>query len=293
MHQGTSDRPVRLGVIGGSGLYDLDGLADVRQHELETPFGLPSAPITEGRLGETTLLFLPRHGLGHRFTPSDVPYRANIAALKQLGATQVLAVSAVGSLSAELPPRSIVCPDQIIDRTVAREQTFFDRGIVAHVGLAEPFSQELSRVVQRAAAACGREVGLGATYLCIEGPQFSTKAESRLYRSWGAHVIGMTAMPEARLAREAELAYAMLALVTDYDVWHESEEPVTVELVLSHLHANMTAAREILTQIACRAADLRAVPPVESLRHAIVTHPDVIGPEARTRVASIAADYLG
>jgi 5'-methylthioadenosine phosphorylase len=213
--------------------------------------------------------------------------------LKQLGATHLLSVSAVGSLREDLPPRSLVCPDQIIDRTAGRPRTFFEGGIVAHVGLADPFTPALSALVQLAAKDGGHDVRLGGTYLCIEGPQFSTKAESRLYRSWGADVIGMTAMPEARLAREAELPYALLALVTDYDVWHESEEPVTVAMVLGHLNANAHAARDILTRLAHRHDELRAIPPEHALRHAIVTRPDAIDPAARARVQLLAADYLG
>lgn len=291
-HPQSSHSTVRLGVIGGSGLYDLDGLTDVQRHDIDTPFGRPSAPITHGQLGEIELLFLPRHGIGHVLTPTEVPYRANIAALKALGATHLLAVSAVGSLTEELPPRSLVCPDGIIDRTVARDRTFFDRGIVAHVGLATPFSKELSELVGAVSAAQGVAVSQGGTYVCIEGPQFSTKAESHLFRSWGAHIIGMTAMPEARLAREAELPYAMLAMVTDFDVWHETEEPVTVEMVIGHLHANTDNAKTILRALAASADRLRTVPPIQALRDAIITRPDAISADSRERLAVIAGEYL-
>ena len=286
------DSDVRLGVIGGSGLYGLDGLTDVQRHEIRTPFGEPSAPVMHGRLGEIELLFIPRHGIGHVLTPTEVPYRANIAALKTLGATHLLAISAVGSLTEALPPRSLVCPDDIIDRTIARERTFFDRGIVAHVGLAEPFSRELSVLVQAVAAEQGIDVQQGGAYVCIEGPQFSTRAESRLYRSWGAHVIGMTAMPEARLAREAELPYAMLAMVTDFDVWHETEEAVTVEMVVANLHANVDRAEAILRGLAASADRLRAVPPVRVLHEAIITRRGLISTDARERLSLIAGEHL-
>jgi 5'-methylthioadenosine phosphorylase len=283
----------RLGIIGGSGLYDLPDLQVLDRLSIETPFGLPSDRITIGRLGATEIAFLPRHGAGHSLTPSELPYRANVYALKQLGVTHLVTVSAVGSLNEELPPMTVVLPDQIIDRTVARARTFFEGGAVAHVGLAEPYCSCLSRAVARAATTSGVSVLEGGTYLCIEGPQFSTRAESNLFRSWGASVIGMTAMPEARLAREAELCYTTIALVTDYDVWHETEEPVTVEMVIANLRANTVSARAIVRALADQGLPERSCSCQDALRNAISTAPEAITPETRRRLGVIAERYLG
>jgi len=284
---------VRLGVIGGSGLYDLDGLDVVREHCPETAWGTPSGPIVAGRLGELDLLFLPRHGVGHVLNPTEVPFRANIAAMKMLGATHLLAVSAVGSLTDVLPPTTLVCPDQIIDRTLARPRTFFEDGLVGHVGMAEPFHEPLRQVLIDAARSTGAAVVDGGTYLCIEGPQFSTKAESRLYRSWGASVIGMTAMPEARLAREAAIPYAMLAMVTDFDVWHESSEPVTVEMVIANLHANTAAAKRILSGMGGQIERLARTPTPAGGADAVVTRADLVSDDARRRMAEVGIDLGG
>ena len=239
-----------LGIIGGSGVYDLEELQHGVIAEVKTPFGLPSGPVRKGRIGQTDVLFLARHGVGHLYSPTSAPYRANIHALKQLGATHLLSLSAVGSLREELPPRTLVVPDQIIDRTVHRVHSFFESGIVAHVGLADPFCAHLQAALSEAADEAGHPARLGGTYVCIEGPQFSTRAESHLFRAWGAAVIGMTAMPEARLAREAELCYATLAMVTDYDVWHDSEADVSIEVVNSNLQANSEAASAIIRKLA-------------------------------------------
>jgi 5'-methylthioadenosine phosphorylase len=274
-----------LGVIGGSGVYELAALREGGQIEVATPFGAPSAPLRHGRIGETDVFFVPRHGPGHRYSPTDLPYRANIHALKQVGATHVLSLSAVGSLREDLPPRSIVIPDQIIDRTVDRERSFFGSGVVAHVGIADPYCRRLGDALEDAAGETGSAVRRGGTYVCIEGPQFSTRAESELYRSWGATVIGMTAMPEARLAREAELCYATLALVTDYDVWHEEESDVSVDVVLANLDANSRAAAAILHQVAKRGLPTRDCPCGSALAHAVMTAPDAIDDEARERFA--------
>lgn len=278
---------VRLGVIGGSGLYDIDGLDQVEEHTVETPWGSPSGPLVSGRRGELELLFLPRHGVGHVHNPSEVPYRANIAALRKLGATHIFAVSAVGSLTEQLPPQTLVCPDQIIDRTVDRARTFFEGGVVGHVGLAHPFDTDLRRLLIEAAASIGSTVADGGTYVCIEGPQFSTRAESHLFRSWDASVIGMTAMPEARLAREAGLPYAMLAMVTDFDVWHETSEAVTVEMVIGNLRANTDAARRILAAVSAFVDHLAEISPAADPAAAIVTRPDLISAEARRRLADL------
>ena len=281
-----------LGVIGGSGVYALADLAHVECIDVETPFGRPSSGIVKGEIGPTTVLFVPRHGPGHVYSPSEVPYRANIHALKQLGATHLLSLSAVGSLREDLPPRSLLLPDQIIDRTLGRERTFFERGIVAHVGLADPFCSSMQDAVSRAAVEAGVALDRGGAYVCIEGPQFSTRAESQLYRSWGAAVIGMTAMPEARLAREAELCYATLAMITDYDVWHESEADVSVEVVASHLEANGRAAVAILSRLAERGLPPRACPCGSALDCAIITDSDHVPPEARARVRVLVGDRL-
>ena len=281
-----------LGIIGGSGLYDLPGLEEVEELDIDTPFGKPSSPVVRGRLGETTLLFLARHGRGHTFTPTEVPYRANVFALAHLGATHVLSVSAVGSLREELPPGSAVIPDQIIDRTVSRERTFFEQGIVAHVGIADPFCADFSAQIARASQPTSTPVVRGGTYVCIEGPQFSTKAESNLYRRWGASIIGMTAMPEARLAREAELCYASLAMVTDFDVWHDEEEPVTVEIVQKRMQRNTEAAIEIVAALARQGLDERTCGCGHALAGAIITSPAHISPIVRERLDAIAGRYL-
>jgi 5'-methylthioadenosine phosphorylase len=269
-----------LAVIGGSGIYDLEESGPGQTITLETPFGSPSGPIRKVRIGATDVLFLPRHGVGHVYSPTSVPYRANVFALKGLGATHLLSLSAVGSLREELSPRTLVIPDQIIDRTVSRERTFFESGIVAHVGIADPFCRHVSEVLGEAADLARRGVWRDGTYVCIEGPQFSTRAESNLYRSWGASVIGMTAMPEARLAREAGLCYAMLAMVTDYDVWHDSEEDVSVEVVASNLQANSEAARTIVAHLAAGGLPARICGCELALQHAIMTAEDQIPLEA-------------
>lgn len=282
-----------LGVIGGSGLYHVPELNVTGRREIPTPYGLPSAPVTIGAIGGLDVAFLPRHGAGHAHTPTELPYQANIYALKQLGVTHILSVSAVGSLREALPPLSIVLPDQIIDRSMLRPRSFFDDGAVAHVGLADPFCGALRDQVERAATGGSPTVVNGGCYLCIEGPQFSTRAESELYRSWGASVIGMTAMPEARLAREAELCYATVAMVTDYDVWHETEAAVTVEMVVANLRRNTEAARRILVGLAETGLPPRACACSSALAGAIVTDPRHISLDTRRRLGIIAERYLG
>jgi 5'-methylthioadenosine phosphorylase len=270
-----------LGVIGGSGVYELEQTEDHEIFELDTPFGRPSGPLRKSRIGQTDVLFLSRHGIGHVYSPTSVPYRANVFALKELGATHLLSLSAVGSLREDLPPRALVTPDQIIDRTVNRERTFFDVGVVAHVGLAEPFCARLRAAVGEAAELASRPPRRDGTYVCIEGPQFSTRAESSLYRSWGATVIGMTAMPEARLAREAGLCYAMLAMVTDYDVWHDAEEDVSVQVVNSNLQANAESAQAMLNQLVASGLPERTCGCGSALEQAIITAPDRIPVETK------------
>ena len=283
----------KLGVIGGSGLYNLPELEIIDRRIVETPFGTPSDALTIGRLQERDIVFLPRHGGGHVHTPSELPYRANIYALKALGVTHLLTVSAVGSLKEELPPLTIVIPDQIIDRTMIRPRSFFGDGVVAHVGLAEPFCSVFSDTVTAAANGAGISVVQGGCYVCIEGPQFSTRAESNLYRSWGASVIGMTSMPEARLAREAELCYATIAMVTDYDVWHDTEEAVTVDMVIANLMKNAESARALVKSIADLGLPDRRCSCSSALENGIITDREAITPEIRTRLGVIANRYLG
>lgn len=240
-----------LGVIGGTGLYDLPDLANVEHVDLDTPWGKPSSPIVTGSLGSQKVAFLARHGIGHKFNPSEVPYRANIAALKMIGVTHILAVNAVGSLNIAMPPRSAVVPDQIIDRTAGyRDRTYFDGGVVAHVGLADPYCPHMRSAIVKHARAAQDLVEDGGTYIAIEGPQFSTRAESNLYRQFGADIIGMTAMPEARLAREAGLCYGSLAMVTDFDVWHETEDDVTLETIQRVLAENVETSRNVVRGLA-------------------------------------------
>lgn len=281
-----------LGIIGGSGLYDLPDLELVERILPDTPFGFPSDEITVGRIGGREIAFLSRHGRGHRLTPTELPYQANIYALKLIGVTHVVTVSAVGSLREDLPPRTAVVPDQVIDRTVSRPRSFFGEGAVAHVGIADPFCSRLSGQIADASVVAGRPVARGGTYICIEGPQFSTKAESRLYRSWGCAIIGMTAMPEARLAREAELCYATIAMVTDFDVWHEVVGEVTVDMVVANHHANLETARAILAELATTDPGERTCGCRNALSGAIVTDPAVIPPLTRQKLGIIADRYL-
>jgi 5'-methylthioadenosine phosphorylase len=282
----------KLGVIGGSGLYDLPELSDTISVDVETPFGLPSAEPRIGKIGDTEVVFLARHGRDHSYSPSNLPYQANIYALKQLGVTHVISVSAVGSLRDALPPRSLVLPDQIIDRTVIRPRTFFDRDVIAHVGIAEPYCPRLRERLAPLAKRHVQTVQTDGTYICIEGPQFSTRAESRLFRTWDASVIGMTAMPEARLAREAELCYATIALVTDYDVWHDVEAAVTVDIVVANLTANTEAARHVIGELIASGLHERTCPCGEALAGAIMTNPNAISAQERDRLGLIAARHL-
>jgi 5'-methylthioadenosine phosphorylase len=262
-----------VGIIGGSGLYDMPGLSDVEQRDVDTPFGRPSAPLTLGRLDGIPVAFLPRHGLQHQISPSQIPMRANIWALKLLGVKRLLSVSAVGSMREAIRPLDFVVPDQIFDRTVGRERTFFDDA-VAHVALAEPFCGEARRLVADAVRGVDVTVHDGGTYICIEGPQFSTKGESRIYRSWGVDIIGMTAMPEARLAREAGLCYVTLAMVTDYDVWHESEAAVSVQAVIENLRQNVVNAQQVIRAALPRLSAERNCSCGTALENAVVTAPD-------------------
>jgi len=281
-----------LGIIGGSGLYELEGLTNVRELRLETPFGAPSDAIVEGELEGTRLLFLPRHGRGHVLPPHRINYRANVLALKMAGAEQILSVSAVGSLCEAMHPGEMIVVDQFIDRTRHRADTFFDEGLVAHVGFAHPVDAALSRALLEAARQAGATAHEGGTYVCMEGPQFSTRAESELYRSWGAQCIGMTNLPEARLAREAELPYATLAMVTDYDCWHPDHDAVTVEAILEVMHRNVATAKAVVRAIVPRLPDPAESPASSALAAALVTDPAAISEEARTRLAPLIDRYL-
>jgi 5'-methylthioadenosine phosphorylase len=268
-------------------------LEDVEQLVVETPFGSPSAPVTTGTLHGVRVAFLPRHGLHHQFSPSSVPARANFWALKQLGVKRVVSVSAVGSMREDIAPLDLVVPDQVFDRTVRHPRSFFENsGFVVHVALDEPFCPELRRALLEAASRTGARVHAGGTYICIEGPQFSTKAESRVYRSWGVDVIGMTAMPEVRLAREAELCFAILALVTDYDVWHVAEQPVSVATVIENLQRNVQAAQVALRELVPLLGREMTCSCGEALAQAIVTAPEAIPIELRQRYSLLIGRYL-
>jgi 5'-methylthioadenosine phosphorylase len=281
-----------LAVIGGSGLYEIDGLSNVTELRVDTPFGAPSDAIIKGELGDTTLLFLPRHGRGHRVPPHAINYRANVCALKMAGATHLVSVSAVGSMKEEIVPGHLVVVDQFIDLTKRRISTFFDESIAAHVMFADPVCESLSGALADAATRAGGTVHSGGTYVCMEGPQFSTRAESRVYRSWGASVIGMTGMPEAKLAREAELPYALLALATDYDCWHESEEDVTVEAVLAVIRKNVGLARRTLGELAGALPDASKSRATSALAGAIMTAKDQITAATREKLSWLVAKYV-
>lgn len=282
-------REWHIGVIGGSGLYADIGLADAQQIAVRSPFGEPSGPVTLGRIGPVRFSFIARHGEGHRLPPSAINYRANIDVLKRCGVTDVVAISAVGSLREDFAPGAFVAVDQMIDRTEGRERSFFGPGLVAHLGLADPICPRLAGLAAHAAERAGGQVHRGGCYVAIEGPQFSTRAESRMYRQWGADVIGMTGMPEARLAREAELPYAVLAMVTDYDSWQESEAAVEVSQVLAVMQANAALARETLQQLAQLLPAERPPSPIDlALDGAIVTAPGWQDPQAWARLDAVA-----
>jgi 5'-methylthioadenosine phosphorylase len=281
-----------LGIIGGSGLYDLPGLTGVRREKLTTPFGDPSDALVVGRLADQEIAFLARHGKGHRFSPGEVNSRANLHALKQIGVTRVISVSAVGSMKEEISPGHLVLPTQYIDRTVGRARTFFGEGVVAHVAFADPVCPQLHAHLRSACQAAGTTAHAHGTYVCIEGPQFSTRAESNLFRSWNVDVIGMTALPEARLAREAELCYATLALATDYDCWRAGEEAVTVAEVVATMHRNVATAREVIRHAASAMARMgpRSCGCGHALDAAVMTAPSQIPPASRDRLALLLGD---
>ncbi len=277
----------RTGIIGGSGLYDMEGLDVLERREVETPFGSPSDPLIIGKLEGQDVVFLPRHGSGHRLLPGEIPFRANIYAMKELSVNRILSVSSVGSMKEDIHPREIVIPDQFIDRTKAREDTFFGDGIVAHISFSDPVCPDLSTLAAAAAAECGAGIHEGGTYVCIEGPAFSTRAESNLYRSWGVEVIGMTNYQEARLAREAQICYATLACVTDYDCWHESEQAVSVEMLIENLKANTALAQDIIRNVLTRIEPPRQCLCAEALKSAILTPRDKMPAETVKKLKPI------
>lgn len=282
-----------IGVVGGSGLYELEeGLQDARWVRIRTPFGAPSDAYRVGRLGAATVIFLSRHGRGHRLSPSDINYRANIYGLKALGARRVISISAVGSMREEIRPLDLVVPEQFYDHTRRRVSSFFGDGIVGHVGMADPVCPGLADLLEAAGRESGATVHRGGTYLCIEGPQFSTRGESRIYRQWGVSVIGMTNMPEAKLAREAELCYATLALVTDYDVWHEGHDAVTVEAVVANLLRNVATAKAVLLRVLPRIDKPCGAGCGSALGSAVITSPSAFPPRTRKRLAFLLDKYF-
>ncbi len=281
-----------IGVIGGSGLYEMDGMTGVESVDVDTPFGKPSDAVVLGDLDGMRVAFLPRHGRGHRFNPSHIPARANIYALKSLGVERIISVSAVGSLKEEFAPLDLVVPNQLIDRTRLRESTFFDAGLVVHVAMADPFCAVTSQAVHQAAQQLDITVHPGGTMVVMEGPAFSTRAESFMYRSWGADIIGMTALPEAKLAREAEICYATMAWITDYDCWHQGADSVTVEMVIANLQENVATSKALLRQVIPTLGGERNCPCESALRDAIITQKDEIPEDLKLKLAPVTGRYL-
>ncbi|MBB5712850.1 S-methyl-5'-thioadenosine phosphorylase [Sphingomonas xinjiangensis] len=283
-----------IGIIGGSGLYDVNGIEDGAWVEVASPWGEPSDKLFQGRVGHVGVVFLPRHGRGHRISPSELNARANIDVLKRVGVTDVLAISSVGSLVEDRPPGSFTVADQFIDRTKGRPSSFFGSGMVAHVSMADPVCPRLSGMAADAARAAGAQVHAGGTYLAMEGPQFSTRAESKLYRGWGCDIIGMTAMPEAKLAREAELPYALVGMVTDYDCWREDEAAVDVAQVIAQLSDNAAKARKLVMHLLRTLPPERAPSPIDTcLDSALITAPNARDPEVLAKLDAVAGRALG
>jgi len=283
---------VSIGVIGGSGIYEMEALTDVSEVRIKTPFGDPSDVIIIGTLAGRRIGFLPRHGRGHRIMPHELNSRANIYALKTLGVERIISVSACGSMRADYAPRDIVIPDQLFDRTKARPNSFFGDGLVVHIGMAEPFCPELSQMLYRAVQETGATVHQGGTFIVIDGPQFSTKAESRIYRQWGVDIIGMTAIPEAKLAREAEICYACMAHVTDYDVWHETEEPVSVEMLIENLTANAAVTKRAIEVLVSMIPPTRECGCGSALASSIITNRDLIPQRVKRDLAPLIGKYI-
>jgi 5'-methylthioadenosine phosphorylase len=282
----------KIGIIGGSGLYDIPGIENVEEVNVDTPFGRPSDAITVGKLGGVGVAFLPRHGRGHTILPTEIPVRANIYALKSLGVEHIIAVSACGSFKEDFKPGDLLIPDQLIDRTKGRVSTFFGDGIVAHVLFARPFCPELSKILYETGKEVGASIHNGGTYLVMEGPVFSTRAESLLHRSWGADVIAMSASPEAKLAREAEICYASICGVTDYDCWHETDEPIPIDVIIQTLRRNTDTIREIIKRAVTRIPEKRECDCATALQTAIVTAPEAITPEIKKRLDLIIGKYV-
>ncbi len=282
----------KIGVIGGTGLYDIEGLTDVEQVDVDTPFGKPSDSIIIGRLEGVGLAFLPRHGKGHCILPAELPSRANIYALKSLGVERIISINSAGSFKEEIKPGDLVIPDQLIDRTRSRVSSFFGEGIVAHIPFAEPFCPVLSQILYQAAKEVGASVHQGGTYIAMEGPAFSTRAESRLHRSWGADIIGMTALPEAKLAREAEICYAIIGCVSDYDSWHKGREPVTVDVILNTLHKNIDIAKKIIKLAVAKIPKERSCECATALETAIITSPELIPTEQKEKLNLLIGKYI-
>jgi len=287
-----SVKPI-LGVIGGSGLYEMEGLEGVERLEIETPFGKPSSAVVVGNLEKQPVAFIARHGLGHVLTPSEVNYRANIYAFKMLGVERLVAISACGSLREDFAPGEIVIPDQLFDNTHLRARSFFGEGLVAHVSVADPFCPDLSTKLGESVASSGGTVHQGGAFITIEGPRFSTRAESNTYRSWGISIIGMTTSPEAFLAREAELCYAVMGHVTDYDVWHVTQEPVTVEMVIRVLQENTRLAQEAIKDLVHRLSGPRECECGEALEGALITRPELVPDETRRKRSILVDRRLG
>ena len=287
-----TNRKAAIAVIGGSGLYEMEGLSNVESVEMDTPFGKPSDAIVLGSLDGVPLAFLPRHGRGHRINPTHIPVRANIYALKSLGVQRIISVSAVGSLKEEFAPLDLVVPNQLIDRTRQRETSFFDEGMVVHIALADPYCPAASRVVQHRARELGVTVHPEGTLVVIEGPAFSTRAESFIYRSWGADIIGMTGMPEAKLAREAEICYTAMAWITDYDCWREETETVTTEMVVGNLRKNVATSKELLRRVIPHLHGERRCACATALRNAIIAPPKGLSDEFKRKMAPVVGNYL-
>ena len=282
----------KVGVIGGTGLYDIEGLADVEEVDISTPFGKPSDTIVVGKLEGVGVAFLPRHGRGHSIMPTEVPSRANIYALKSLGVEHIIAINSVGSLKEGIRHGELVIVDQLVDRTKGRVSTFFGDGIVAHIQFADPFCPELRQVLYEAAGEAGADVHPRGTYMVMEGPAFSTRAESHLHRSWGADVIGMTALPEAKLAREAEICYAIIACSTDYDSWHEYKEPVSVEMIVGTLHRNIELSKKIIKLTVSRVPSSRDCVCASAMRGAVITAPDAMPAEQKKKLSLLIGKYI-
>lgn len=286
------DTNIRIGIIGGSGLYQMEGLSDTTAVSLDTPFGEPSDDYVTGTLQGIRVAFLPRHGKGHRLLPSEINFRANVYGFKRLGVTHIISVTAVGSLKETIHPLEVVVPDQLFDHTRNRKSTFFGNGLAAHIAFAHPVCPDLASLLHQAAADAGVVTHKGGTLICIEGPAFSTRAESKLYRQWGMDVIGMTSLQEAKLSREAEICYAAMALVTDYDCWHEEEANVTVATVVENLNKNIANAKQVIRTIVPQIPDQRTCPCASALEQAIMSAADVIPPDLRRKLGILVDKYL-